>query len=184
MTPSRFIKSKYGSKKGLIRHISYSFIWRLTPNICFPDIPKDTQRLIFICKGNICRSALAKTIAQDIGIPTESYGLQTDEGHPANSKMSEIAKKHGYDLQSHRTQSIKSYQPKAGDLALVMEIEHHQSLRKIFGNSLPSSLLGLWSSSPRAHLQDPYGCSDEYFQTCYKMIYTAVINLNKTMQQD
>jgi hypothetical protein len=37
-----------------------------------------------------------------------------------------------------------------------------------------ATLLGLWATPPRPHLEDPYGLCAAYFDTCFEVIDSAV----------
>jgi protein-tyrosine phosphatase len=45
------------------------------------------------------------------------------------------------------------------------------------------TLLGLWCSTPRPVLADPYGLSDAYFDTCFGCIDEAVETLVRTVER-
>lgn len=177
------ISSQYGSKRGLLRFLVHILTWRLQTNISYPSLPTNINRLVFVCKGNICRSALAKTIADSHGITAESYGLETSIGKPADNRMTAIATKYGYSLDEHKTQSISAFQPLEGDLILVMDLDQYRKILELYGKQTPVSLLGLWAPSPRAYLHDPYSCGEAYFDTCYNLIEGAVLNLNHTIKK-
>jgi len=176
------IRSKFGSKKGLLQYFLHLLRWRFY-TIYYPDIPNEIQRVVFICHGNICRSALAKVVADKYSLNAESYGLYTSKGKPADIRMQATANQYGYSLEQHKTQTIDTFKLLEGDLILVMDLNQYQAIKSLYGNHAPVSLLGLWASSSRAYLHDPYCCSEAYFDTCCRLIEDAVVNLNHVIKQ-
>jgi protein-tyrosine phosphatase len=135
------------------------------------------QRLVFVCLGNINRSAFAEQVARSLGARVCSIGLSTTTGAPAFSKAVGLAPHFGLDLSGHTATNISDYRYQSGDLLLVMEIRH---VRRLMGAGVPASaikLLGHWSSPHRIHLHDPHTLSDAYFLTCFTLIHSAVNGL-------
>ena len=149
------------------------------------------RRLVFVCQGNICRSPYAEGRASlaGIGIPAASCGLRVreDAAHP---RAIDLARLRGVDLSRHRPRAIGAFSWRSGDLAVAMELPQAkvifdgmpalgstvlQTQMSQFHMTLPqTTLLGLWSSPRRPHLQDPYGLSDAYFERCFGIIDDAI----------
>ena len=176
------LRSTFGSKQGLLQYFLHLLRWRFYA-VNYPNIPKETQRVVFVCHGNICRSALAKAVADKLSLNADSYGLYTSKNKPANTRMQTVAAKYGYSLEQHQTQTIDSFKLLEGDLILVMDLKQYHAIKNLYGKQAPVSLLGLWTSSPRAYLHDPYSCGEAYFDTCCRLIEDAVINLNHAITQ-
>ena len=70
--------------------------------------------------------------------------------------------------------------PREGDLLLAMEV---RQLDRLAADprlaALPRSLLGLWATPRRPHLHDPYSLSDAYMRTCFELIDSAVVALDR-----
>ncbi|HSV50988.1 MAG TPA: hypothetical protein VLJ57_02645 [Burkholderiaceae bacterium] len=140
------------------------------------------DRLVFVCLGNINRSAFAEQVARALGANTCSIGLSTFTGAPAFHKAVETAPGFGVDLTQHRATDIKDFSVRTGDLLLAMEIRHARQLvaAGIPGESI--ALLGHWASPHRIHLHDPHTLSDAYFRTCFTLIHSAVHGLVDEMR--
>lgn len=139
--------------------------------------PQQVKRLIFVCLGNINRSAFAGAIAQARGLNTHSIGLSTTTGAPAFHTAVTTARGFGIDLSAHTATDISDYVYRQGDLLLAMEVRH---MRQLMARGYPAGAiapLGNWSSPHRIHLHDPHTLSDEYFQTCFTLIQSAVTHL-------
>jgi protein-tyrosine phosphatase len=136
------------------------------------------HRVVFVCKGNICRSAYANALARDRGLAAASYGLETTPGLPADGVAQRLAKKRGVSLDDHRTQHWIDAKLTPNDLVLAMEPWH---LRRLGGRAIGSGsqvgLLGLWARPGRRNIKDPYGLPDEDFNACFDAIDTAIEHL-------
>ena len=108
-----------------------------------------TRRVLFVCLGNINRSAFAEQAARALGVNACSIGLSTTTGVPAFHKAVETAPKFGLDLTHHRATDIKDYSLRSTDLLLVMEIRHARNLAAAGIPKESIALLGHWSSPHR-----------------------------------
>ncbi|HSW08975.1 hypothetical protein [Aquabacterium sp.] len=174
----RLIEANHGTWRGWVRCLlgeAEYLTGRLDTWLAPP--PATVQRLVFVCLGNINRSAFAAAVAQSMGVDTVSIGLSTTTGAPANPVALHCAQRHGVDLGAHRATDITDHQPRPGDLLLVMEVRHARRLVAAGFASNSIALLGHWASPHRIHLHDPHGLSDAYFATCFTLIESAVRNL-------
>lgn len=136
------------------------------------------ERLVFCCKGNICRSAYAHWRAREQGWATASFGLDARPGKPANPAAVAAAQRRGLSLDAHAACDAPTALAQAGpgDLILAMEPGQLQALRGRSAAQL--SLLGLWHPTrPRPYLQDPYGRGPGYFDFCFGYIDACLSGL-------
>jgi protein-tyrosine-phosphatase/peptidoglycan/xylan/chitin deacetylase (PgdA/CDA1 family) len=147
--------------------------------------PQRVRRVVFVCLGNICRSAYAQRVAERLGMQSVSIGLATVTGAPSPDAALRAAQRCGEDLCDHRATSILDFEPQAGDLFLAMEIRHaHELQRRLFTrDDVQIALLGLWCDPPSPHLHDPYTLSDAYFELCFARLRQAVQNLHHDLQR-
>lgn len=145
--------------------------------------PKEVRRLVFVCLGNINRSAFADVVATGLGAHTASFGLSTNTGEPAFEKAISTAPVYGYDLAAHRATNFPDYTFQPGDLLLAMEVRHvHELIRRgIPEDSI--ALLGHWARPHRIHIHDPHRHTDSYFRTCFAIIHSGVANLVEELRQ-
>jgi protein-tyrosine phosphatase len=177
-----FIPNRYGSKRGLLNTIMFAFklrfgSYRQCQGIQFNQV----QRLVFICAGNICRSALAEYVAKHQGASAISFGLHTRGGDPADPRAITYAKSIGINMQPHITQVIQAYRLEPGDLLVGMEPKHLNELYALFGTQVPITLLGLWLHKPQAYLHDPYNTNLIYFNECERLVAIAAECLAKKL---
>lgn len=144
----------------------------------FTDIDFHTvQRVVFVCKGNICRSAYAHARAHQSGLQTDSFGLEAGAQHadPAairNATMRQI------DLRAHTPKAPHQLRLTETDLLAAMEPQQCLQLEKQYLNA-QITLLGLWASPRRPYIHDPYGHGSRYFQACFSTIDSAVDGITK-----
>ncbi len=174
MAASQAIQAQYGRRAGWLRHHLARALDRLG---AFEPLRRvrwnDVERLVFICQGNICRSAYADARARLAGLASASFGLAARDGDRANPAAVERAAARGVDLSAHRAASASAALLRPGDLVVAMEPVQLRGLASI-APSAPATLLGLWARPPRPHLEDPYGLSLAYFDTCFDVIDGAV----------
>lgn len=141
---------------------------------------KSIKRLVFICKGNICRSPYGEFRARTLGMAAVSFGLDTVDGAEANPDAVKNAIERELDLSAHRSSRLHSSALQHGDLVLLFEPEHLAAYHRICGDSPATvTLLGLWVKPNRPHIADPYGRSDRYFQECFSIIDSGVRNIHE-----
>ena len=139
--------------------------------------PHSVHRLVFVCLGNMNRSAFAAAVALRREVSAVSIGLATSTGSSATSAAVRCADGFDVDLGNHEATDISDYDFEPGDLLLVMEMRH---ARRLINRGIPPesiALLGHWSSPHRIHLHDPHTLSDRYFRTCFTLIHSAVNKL-------
>jgi protein-tyrosine phosphatase len=173
-----FLTSAFGTPRGFVRlALSYGEVALGAAGISRPD-PADVRRLVFVCHGNICRSAFADVVARQAGLRVASFGLSTDAGKGAHPPAIEAAHRLGVDLTAHRTTRGGDFVPGTGDFILAMET---RQLRRLAGDAkfvgVPRSLLGLYAAPPVPHVHDPYELDPAYMLTCLRRIESAVVNL-------
>lgn len=139
---------------------------------------ESVRRLVFVCQGNICRSAFAEIVARRQDLDAASFGLSTQSGKLAYAPAVEAAAGLGYTLDTHLTTRVQDYTPCPGDLLLAMEIRQLRMLaRDARLTHAPRTLLGLYTRPKYPHLHDPYLLSDAYMRTCLKRIETSIPRL-------
>lgn len=177
------IDTNHGTFRGWVRTLlaQLEFLLGRVKSYAQPD-GKQVSRLVFVCLGNINRSAFAEQVARALGANTCSVGLSTTTGAPAFHKAIEAAPQFGLDLSRHKATDLKDYSFHPGDLLLVMEIRHANQL--VAAGIPPASiaLLGHWATPHRIHLHDPHTLSDAYFRTCFTLIHSAVCGLAAEMR--
>jgi protein-tyrosine phosphatase len=175
----RALANRYGTKRGFVRGLlaqAERLAGRLRRYTAV-DFGR-VRRLVFVCRGNICRSSFAECVAQREGVLAASFGLSTGRGQPAYPGALAAAWGLGYDLGSHRTTRIEDFTFDANDLLIAMEVRQSRQLDAMDIPGRPQiTLLGLWVHPERPHIHDPYGLDEVYFRSCFLVIEQATREL-------
>jgi protein-tyrosine phosphatase len=119
-----------------------------------------------------------------MGLRSSSFGLEATSGLSANPSAMKAARARGLDLSLHMTKTPDLVPLASGDLLAVME---SWQARAFQSRELPLgvqvTLLGLWCDPPRPHIEDPFGLSDHYFETCFTLIDNALACISALVQK-
>lgn len=177
LSPMNYITAFYGSKSGLAQAFRVTVNYRLGKYKKYKQVNwLKVKRLVFVCKGNVCRSPFAESVAKQCGLPAASYGLVTNPGTAVNPIASRIALQLGVDMTEHRTKKFNVEELEDGDLIIGMEPSHCEShwyagVRV----DVQFALLGLLKSvNKKPYLHDPYGLSESYYYYCLSYIQRTV----------
>ncbi len=174
----RWSARNFGSRRGLLETVRHQLYYLTGRYRAYKKIDWSTvNRLVFVCKGNICRSAYAEEFARIKGIDSISFGLETVDNANANEKAIQIAQRQGINLTPHKTTTVASVELKQTDLLIAMEPWQLKALEDIFSKKYQCTLLGLWTKPVLPHIQDPYGMPDSYFDICFTRIRSGITTL-------
>lgn len=141
------------------------------------------KRVVFVCRGNICRSPYAERRAAIYGLPTASFGLCARTGASADPSASEIAARRGIELANHRACAASDFEFANDDLLVHMEPRQARAmLRRLPALPCQMTLLGLWSRPRRPHIQDPHRLSEAYWERCFDVIDSAVLTMGERLR--
>ena len=181
---SRRLAESYGSRTGFVRTYWHRIQYLLGRYRDYSNIDwSSVERLVFVCKGNICRSAFAEAVARSLDMPAVSCGLQTIISAPANEDAVKTAREMGYALEEHRTTPIMYMVIQKTDLVIAMEPWQAEYIGRQLVRPHSYTLLGLWSSPVSPHIQDPYGSSSAYFKRCFSYIENSVHGIVKQIEK-
>jgi protein-tyrosine phosphatase len=174
----RLVTHGFGTHRGLARFLLGELEYVAGRIDCFIEPPPElVKRLVFVCLGNINRSAFAQAVAERMGARSASFGLASSTGQPAYPIAIATAPLFGIDLSAHRTTDMTDYEQAPGDLLVTMEIRHARRLVRAGYDPRYITLLGHWSTPHHVHIHDPHTLNDEYFKTCFTIIQSGVTNL-------
>jgi protein-tyrosine-phosphatase len=139
------------------------------------------RSMLFICYGNINRSALAdvmvRAYAEDSGIAVESAGFHHEEGRAADPVMVDVAAQFDLELGNSRSSRVNAQQLRDSDIIFVMEKSHYDKLLAIDkGIADKVFLLGAHDGGVNRSMEigDPYGRAREVYLACYQQIMEAI----------
>ncbi|RLA40216.1 MAG: phosphotyrosine protein phosphatase [Gammaproteobacteria bacterium] len=180
----RCVIDRYGTRRGFVKTFWHKFLSLIGYYRKYSKVDwRSVDRLVFVCKGNICRSAYAEAIAKSLGIDAISCGVSTKDNLPANEEAIKIAGDRGVSLKEHKTTRLTSVTLRPTDLLIAMEPWHAEFLYDNLEIGHSITLLGLWGLSKRPHLADPYGRTAEYFNNCFEYIEKSVNEIEKKIKR-
>lgn len=176
-----FCEQRWGSKRALLRHVVWSAVALAGGLRRFRSVDwARVERLVFVCKGNICRSPYAEGRARTLGLEATSFGLEADANVPANPRAAQAALLRGVDLSHARARREGELRLGAGDLLIGMEPWHGRSLESVArARGCQTTLLGLWSEPARPYIGDPLGRSQAFFARCFAAIDTGINGMRR-----
>ncbi|KZZ09844.1 hypothetical protein A3750_08460 [Oleiphilus sp. HI0079] len=143
------------------------------------------KRVVFFCKGNINRSAIAEAVfATNSTMRHASFGLKTEQQFPPSVEAQRWARKNNLTIIQHKTTRVEDFIVEQSDLLIAFEPEQlqliEQNSRQV--SKVQYSLLGLWADKPWAYIHDPVARPEEYFDKCFTLIKQATKNLASTLK--
>jgi protein-tyrosine phosphatase len=165
----------FGSKKGLIRHYYYKCLLIFGGYKQYQTVDwQSVNRLVFVCHGNICRSAFCEYFARSLGLNSASVGLECTDGNSADERAQALATIRSLNMSGHATMNVRNFKKQSGDLFIVMEPKHLHALKNLLGVSYQVTLIGLWPEKKNSYVHDPYSANQKYFNNCIDYLASCV----------
>ena len=134
----------------------------------------NSDSLLFVCLGNICRSPMAAGIMrklyadQKILAEIESAGTADwNAGRPADHRAISVAREFGVDLSAHRARQIRPEDFSNFDHILIMDRSNESALHKIAPKEFKSKIRFIAES---VEVADPYSGDLTTFRQTYKLL--------------
>ena len=135
------------------------------------------HRVLFICYGNICRSAFAERAGPTRwpAVEVESAGFHTKTGRASPIQAAEVARSLGIDLSNWSSRGLTEGQIDAADLIVLMDGHNLDSLKRVFPRAVhKATLLGLFNREGPIEIADPYNADEEQMREVFKDILRAM----------
>jgi protein-tyrosine-phosphatase/predicted ATP-grasp superfamily ATP-dependent carboligase len=136
------------------------------------------RSVLFVCTGNLCRSAFAEHAARALlppGLELSSAGIRAEEGRSSPAEMQRCAAEHGVELSAHRARRLRPEDLRAADLILVFDREQRRALRGLDAAALSRThLVGALDRAGALEIADPYGREYGAFRACCSAIARAL----------
>ena len=133
------------------------------------------MRLLFVCTGNTCRSAMAESIARKAAlerglsdVEITSAGTSAWDGAPASDGALLVGLERSSDLSGHRSRQITRELVDSHDLILAMG-PHHLERVEALGGKGKAYLLTSYASRGASDrpVNDPFGGDLEVYRLAY-----------------
>jgi protein-tyrosine-phosphatase/predicted ATP-grasp superfamily ATP-dependent carboligase len=141
------------------------------------------QRVLFLCYGNINRSAVAerhlKSLVGD-RLAVSSCGFFDDDGRPADPAMVSVAAAHGVSLSDWASRRIDAERVDGADIIFAMEAEHLVRLHAEYPAARGKSFLLGCIAPPEAdafEIGDPHGRARRAYEACFRDVTCATSRL-------
>jgi protein-tyrosine-phosphatase len=130
------------------------------------------MRILFVCTGNTCRSALAEALARRVvierglsDVDVQSAGTSAWDGAPASDGALLVGMERSLDLSSHRAQTLTRDLVRDSDLILAMGPHHLERIEALGGGGKSWLLTDFASRGASARpVNDPIGAELEVYR--------------------
>jgi len=145
----------------------------------------EVNKILFVCKGNICRSPFAQYYSQKVfpkSIEISSSGYYSKIGRKCPKKAIKAAKEFGIQLENHRSTLVTEDLIKEAQVIYIFDEENRQILNSLFPFAKNKIfLLGSLNENSPKIISDPY--SKEFFQykITFKLISKYIDMLNNSL---
>ena len=145
------------------------------------------MNIMFICTGNICRSAMAhgllekrlKDLKKDEQIKVFSCGVYAENGADATYNSIEAIKKYDVDLRNHKSTNIRNSNIQNMDLILCATNAHKEEVIYLY----PDLADKVFTLKENGNINDPYGYDMDIYINCAKEIAKCIeILLDKILK--
>jgi protein-tyrosine-phosphatase/predicted ATP-grasp superfamily ATP-dependent carboligase len=136
------------------------------------------RSVLFVCKGNICRSPFAEHLARlklSAGREFASAGYYPVARRPPPLEAAQAARSFGVCLDEHRSIVLTADMAEAADVVFVFDDENRRNVVRLCPSARRKvHFLGLLSSGGPAVIRDPFGATTADMRSCYRQIAEAI----------
>jgi protein-tyrosine-phosphatase/predicted ATP-grasp superfamily ATP-dependent carboligase len=183
---ARRIRSRL--EASLLRFLAARPAWRRRQRRRLRRLAKASPRLLFLCRGNICRSPFAEAYARQ-RLRANTYALRSAGSYPVEGRSSPpealaVGRSLGVPLDAHRSRTLATELVDWAGVILCMDDRDRRILRESYpGARNRVFYLGAFAP-PDASVQiaDPWGQPPERYASCYREITAAVDGLVATLE--
>jgi protein-tyrosine phosphatase len=149
-------------------------------------LPARVESILFVCHGNIIRSALAEALLRqrlpDGAIRVGSAGVDASPGRRSDERARAAARELGVSLDQHRSRALTDELLEGADVVFVMdELNEAHLLRLAPEAKAKVRFLGEWSQGRSRAINDPYLGSAEDVRKCAGEIEACTAELAKAL---
>ncbi len=139
---------------------------------------KHSKRILFVCKGNICRRPFAQMYATKRlhgYIDTLSAGTIQKQGRVSPNEAIDAASEFGIDLSGHASKPLTNEIICSSDVIVICDKENVVHVVRNHPSALHKTvLLGIYSDCPSTQIADPFGKDKQEFLRTYCLIAKCI----------
>lgn len=149
-------------------------------------------RILFVCHGNICRSAAAEMVFRQMlreqgirNMTADSAAATREEiGNDVYPPMKRALKARGYSCEPHAARQTTRADYDQYDCLIGMDRENLRDMRRIYGEDTQGkvSLLRSWCGEPGQEIDDPWYTRD--FDGALRQIEAGCAGLLRSLAGD
>jgi protein-tyrosine-phosphatase len=156
--------------------------WRRRERTRLRELVAMRPQLLFVCKGNVCRSPFAETYARaasarvGLQLALASVGTHRAEGRSAPEGAQAASLELGVSLGQHRSRMLTSERAQSAGALVCMDWQTHDRVVESFPEAAEKLfLLGPFARKLRGlEIGDPWGQPVDAFRRCYREIVAGV----------
>lgn len=140
--------------------------------------------LLFVCKGNICRSPFAERLYKLLDEGSDPNVVKSSGHYPVPDRTSperavRAAREFDVDLEAFRSSVLSKEQLRSADQVVVMDRQNYKACKKFGADQSKIFYLSRFHPNMKEGrpIEDPYGASYSTYVSCYKRICQAVKGL-------
>ncbi len=145
------------------------------------------RRILFVCTGNICRSAMAEHLlrrlaaTRGLDLETASAGIAAEPSYQVPEAAKRLLAAEGVPPFEHKARLATREVLRWADLILVMTAQHHDHIVDLYPEFTSRTRLFRDAAGfGEADVEDPMGRSDEVFARCLAVIRESLEALLRT----
>lgn len=146
------------------------------------------MKIMFICTGNICRSAMAHCMLEDKLHGTEhevySCGTYAEDGNQSTFSAIEVMREYGLNLKNHRATNIRNSKIEEMDLILCMTWSHKNMAIQMYPELKDKiftfkEYVNFDEAGKDIDIKDPWGYDIEVYRLCATEIEKCINKLTE-----
>jgi len=151
--------------------------------------------VIFVCLGNICRSAMAQGVLEskianlDLNINVDSAGTSSYHiGSPPDKRMQAKAREYDIDISNQRARQFTETDFEKFDYIFAMDTSNYNNILALTNNDSHTNKVNLFLNytypNQNRSVPDPYFGGEEGFEEVYQLLDVACDTFIKSIKNE